>query len=196
LSNGASGGGVSDWITAVATALTALFAAVTGWAAMQAYRRQVKHDLPVIECDCQWSTEGDIGPHIQVRFVILNRLDETLVIHKCGVKKPKGATISEGIISGKGRAVPSKGITSIIKLDHKVFRSGTRFTGPPGSDLIASDLLPFVIFLSPPEGWDQGEIVMRLFISSKASTIRDKRITVKAMIPAATQMHSDANASK
>jgi hypothetical protein len=194
LSNGASGSWLSDWITAAATAATALFAAITGWAAMQAYRHEVKRDLPVVESDFRWSTEGEIGPHSRLRFTILNRLDETLVVQECEIKKPKRNTISTGIISSNG-IVPSRGVSQRIRLDYNVYRSGTLSSGPPGGGSVSSDLLPFLIFLSPPDDWHRGEIVTQLLISSKASTIRNKRIVIRTMMPAVTHMHQDCNCS-
>ena len=144
MSNGASGSGLSDWITAAATAATALFAAITGWAAMQAYRREVKPDFPVVKSDSKWSIEGEIGPHIIIRFTILNRLDETLVVQECTIEKPKMVAISDGIISSGGMLVPSRGVGQRIRLNYNVHRSET---------------FSFALFLSPPEDWHHGEIV-------------------------------------
>lgn len=181
MSNGASGSGLSDWITAAATAATALFAAITGWAAMQAYRREVKPDFPVVELDSKWSIEGEIGPHIIIRFTILNRLDETLVVQECTIEKPKMVAISDGIISSGGMLVPSRGVGQRIRLNYNVHRSET---------------FSFALFLSPPEDWHHGEIVAQFLISSKASTIRNKRIVTRSIIPAATHMQTDAKAIK
>lgn len=148
---------------------------------MQAYRREVKHDFPVVESDSKWSMEGEIGPHIIIRFTILNRLDETLVIQECTIKKPRRATISNGIISSSGMLVPSRGIGQRIILNYNVYRS---------------QAFSFALFLSPPEDWRPGEIVARFLISSKASTIRSKRIVTRSVIAAAPHMQTDAKASK
>lgn len=196
MSGGTTNSSLSDWITAVATAATALFAAITGLAAWLAYRRQVRHDFPVVELDLRWSIEGDIGPHLSLRFVILNRLDETLIVHQCMIKEPKGATISSGVTSRDGGRAPSKGTASQIQLNYNIPRCGSYLSGPPGAGPIAADIVPFTLFVSLPGGWHFGKLVIHLLISSDASTIRDKRITIKKIVPVDAHMKIDAKASK
>jgi hypothetical protein len=189
LSGSATNSSLSDWITAVATAATALFAAITGLAAWLAYRRQARHDFPVVELEFE-----NIGPHIRLQFTILNRLDETLIIHKCWVKKPKGATVSTGVISSNGALVPSKGNASHLQLDYKVPRSGAYRSGPLGEGFVAADILTFPIFVSLPDKWQSSVLIIQLLISSRASTIRDKRIAIKRIIAADPHTKIDAKA--
>jgi hypothetical protein len=183
LSGGSSGGRLSDWITAIA-----------GWAAVLAYRRVAKRDFPIIEPYFGWSTEGGIGPHIRLQLAIRNRLDETLVISECKIKKPKGSTISMGTSADYfGIVVPSKGSASRISLNYEISPSGTSFWA--GGE-VRGDNRSLTLFLCPPDDWRAGKIVVRLLISSRSSTIRDKRIVIKRRLTAANDMQTDAKASK
>ena len=187
MSGGSSGGRLSDWITAIATA-------ATGWAAVLAYRRVAKRDFPIIEPYFRWSTEGGIGPHIRLQLAIRNRLDETLVISECKIKKPKGSTISMGTSADYfGIVAPSKGSASRISLNYEISPSGTSFWG--GGE-IRGDNRSLTLFLCPPDDWRAGKIVVRLLISSRGSTIRDKRIVIKRRLAAHNDMQTDAKARK
>lgn len=76
-----SGGpGWTDWITAAATAITAVVVALSGWVAWLTYLRDKRHELPVIEPTLEWQEDAKIGAHIKLRLWVVNRLDETLLI--------------------------------------------------------------------------------------------------------------------
>ena len=181
----------TDWMTAVATAVTAFFVAL-GWvAAVAASRRNTKRLLPTTEL--AFMGEGrsmDFGDFLQVRISITNRLDETIVIRKIIVRKPTNSFVSSGEwIQGSyiGQKSPALGETNFVQpnitIQEKVPTAIHYET-------------PIDLYVVPPEGWQSGVLRLDVFVSSNADTIRNKRIVVKKDIKLPRAIKRAAMANK
>ena len=68
--------------------------------------------------------------------------------------------------------------------------------GPDEGPFVASrvDVQLFDIYLRPPPHWSLGRVAIELRISSRALTIRDKRIMIKRRMEAINASNTDENA--
>jgi hypothetical protein len=66
-----------DWITATATAATALAASIAGLIAWLAFRRDVRASLPIIEADFAWADTNCIA---YIWSSVINYMKQSLSI--------------------------------------------------------------------------------------------------------------------
>jgi len=172
----------TDYVTAIATAATALFAGLSGIAALIVLRRESRRLLPVIEPDFRWADEKDVGPHIRTLILITNRLDETLVIDSVKLARPAGGTLSPGCPTGYGGDTKAgRGHSPRLSLGRQI-----RPRGEPdsiGRDS-SGDWAQLMLYAFPPPQWSAGKVRLEIRISSKALTIRNRRIVIQRTVPA------------
>lgn len=167
------------WITAGATALTAILTGTGGMAAWLALRRERRREMPVVERTFSW-----IDDHISVGLVVRNRLPESLILDSITVRHPRGATVS----SQHGKAVnaygepglPEPGDGPVMHCGYSVSPLGTQ-----RGQVTAGDSAAWGFALWPPSGWRGGKVVIVLRISSKAETIRNRTIVIRSRVFAA-----------
>lgn len=178
-----------EWITAIATVATALLTGTGGVATWLALRREGRRQLPIIEFDLSRRATGEALVDLRIR----NRLDETLVLTELAVVRPRGALASNRFVKTadgrRGEAVA--GTASKLSLNVVIGPEEDR-SHIPG--FRPSYLQTFTLW--PPERFLSGQSVeLSLRFSSKALTIRDKRIVIKNSMPAAIAMQTDEKAN-
>jgi hypothetical protein len=177
-----------EWITSVATAATAVAAAVTGFIAWLALRREAQPLPPVIEISCTWPYKDRT---LTLSLVIRNRIYETVTIDSVRVVRPKGMTLNVDIPDGRG------GYTSQPTTEReRALKWSVGALGTDQSVTQSGDVSYHWLALKPPVDWDGGWIVLEFRISSKALTIRDKRMVIKRQVPTAPKTQTEAKANR
>jgi hypothetical protein len=69
--------------------------------------------LPIVEPTIVWGKDApaEIGPYLFVELSVTNRLDETLLVERATVRKPRGAPIAIAR-RVRDRVVPERGAAS------------------------------------------------------------------------------------
>jgi hypothetical protein len=175
------GGNAANWITAIATALTAAFAVFGSSAAWLTYRRDVRKDLPVIDADTSWS-----GDSILVRMRIRNPLPTTIMIIAARVKHPRNSLISPGFeVNQQGRydlTKPKPANFQSTRLNHEIHP----YESAVQDYSVGLDLAVFPLSL-----WDGGKFAIELTIIDKSSVTRISRITVQRRMPPRPHNNTD-----
>jgi hypothetical protein len=165
---------IADWITATSTALTAIAAGVAGFIAWLAFRRDTLNRLPIIETDIEFESQYRV-----LNLTITNRLPETIVVTSAIVRKPKGSLISAAFRFGQHgyvEVMPPNSNEANLKVE--VEAAGSSIQAIPGMGVVG-DVKKLPLYILPPKGWMSGDLVVDLSISSKARTLRDKRIVIR-----------------
>jgi hypothetical protein len=191
----ATEGSLPDWITATATGITAVAAGFAAFVAWLAFRRDARASLPVVEADLEWDIDG-ASSFVLVTLTIRNRLEETITLDSARVKRPDGTLISNKIVLGNdGRGIAVKrGDAPFIKIEREIQPLGSP-TESYFQIIQRTDVFQTELFLSPPNDWDGGWIRIDLRISSKALTIRDKRMVIKRRISPKPAKQTEAKAN-
>ena len=159
---------ISDYITAVATSATAVFA----WLA---YRYALRSADPIIECDePQWGNNKQFILWVTVR----NRSAVAYEISTVEIRKPKGSTIS----------LPESKISPAQTLDlswRKLRPIGTVSHVPSEHPL---DVAALGLVIEPPASFVSGKLRIILAISDKSIRPRQRRFVVRKFIHAAKAM--------
>ena len=172
---------IANWITAISTAATTV---VVGIGTVLAILKSYKDKGPIVESDMHW-----IKPHertkledgsrcVVLNILIRNQLRETITLNRAQIKKPRRSQISwEGIRDSGG------GIGSIRKNESdRTWINQNVGAIYSTSSYGAADIVHIDFYLSPPDDWDGGWIIVDLWFSSKAFTMRNKRKRVKNMM--------------
>ncbi len=158
----------ADWVTAVATSTTALFA----WFA---YRYTLKATDPVVECaDPTWSKDGT---QVIVDIFIQNRSTVTHKIQRLRIRKPQGATI----------ALPDKQIGPSKEIDLSwlnVYALGTSYPGVVPGMNVNIDQTALSVVVTPSLGWSAGKLRIDLVISDRSLRPRQRRFVISKRIHA------------
>jgi hypothetical protein len=167
---------LTDWITAVATALTAVAAWVGGVFGYLAYRRDVSRQVPVIEATIKRNPNSK--GVLTLIAVARNRMAETIVIDSVLATQPEGILIAKSapqfsIKDAKAELPLGFDVPPLGSIIHEA-----PFAGMP------DDASQFSLYLFTPEGWTDGVVEVEFRVSSRALTIRDKRIVIKRRVTA------------
>lgn len=190
---------LTDWTTAISTAITGIFAAVAATVSIAAYRRDTRKGLPIVETHIARFGTAPFGRFIEASVNITNRLDETLTIDAIIIREPKGATLSEGTIGlgavgYGGLPEPAAGTSNQINPMRKIRPAGAYSVRKGATEPTVAYSLPLYVAL--PDKWSGGRLTFCVFVSSKAETIRHKRIVTKSEIMADTAQKTAAIANK
>lgn len=165
------------WITAGATALTAVLTGTGGFAAWLALNRERQREMPVVERSFTWKDD-----HLHLSLTVRNRLAETLVLDSIQIAFPRRSTVSSQhgkITDSYGNpGPPVPGERPLLECRHEV-----NAYGASRSNHSAGDTAYWSFALWPPAGWTGGRVVVVLRLSSKAETIRSRRIVIKGRVP-------------
>lgn len=175
------------WITAGATVITAILTGTGGVAAWLALRREREREMPVVERSLYW----DKG-HLILKLTVTNRLPETLTLDSVEIKRPRGTTISDETGPGDKEwnpGPPIPGESSIMVCGHPVKRAGS-----VASQHSFGDTSYWGFSVWPPASWKAGVVKIVLRISSRAETIRNRRIVIKSKVPAAPKSITEDSA--
>jgi hypothetical protein len=191
---------LANWITAISTAVTAVFAALAWRVGIQNDRRDRKRDLPVVELSVLSYRHTEFCDYAAMGLTVTNRLDETLFVEKVSIKAPKGGLISTGeyVVESDGSAylapplTPQKTTSDSILVNTEISPRGETSQSGDGERF---DQLDYRLFVAPPPGWRSGTIEIETLISSRAGTIRRKRIVTKCDITFPEQQKSAAKAA-
>lgn len=166
------------WITAGATVLTAVLTGTGGVAAWLALRRERQKEMPVVERSFYWQDD-----HVLLALTVRNRLAETLVLNSIQIASPPRFTVSPPHSTSTNLygdpGPPIRGERSLLECRHEVNAYGSL-----RSNHSTGDTAYWSFALWPPEGWQGGKVVVVLRMSSKAETIRSRRIVIKGSVPA------------
>lgn len=180
---------LTGWITAIATGATAFLTGTGGLAAWLALRRERMRELPVVERSLRW--EGD---YLLLSLTVRNRLAETIVLDRIDVLSPSGATItlptSPGDLPYHSPNPPIRGGTSRLSPGYHVDPHGRPQTRHQSGD---TGYWSFAIWPAP--SWRSGKVTVALRISSRADTIRNRRLVIKNKIAVVPKVQTDANAN-
>jgi hypothetical protein len=127
-------------------------------------------------------------------LIIRNRLPETIVVTSAKIKRPKGSLISKPEWSSKGGIEIKQPTSHRIDLDCDVAPFGAATVGMPGAPMYA-DTQRCDLYLLFPTEWTSGIVAIDLSISSRALTLRDKRMVIKRFTtaPPARKIAASAN---
>lgn len=167
---------LSGWITAAATGVTAVLTGTGGLAAWIVLRRERRREMPIVERAVRWE-----GERLWLVLAIRNRLPETIMLDRIEVTSPREATISPqfgSTVDALGGRTPSeRGTKPHIMPGSLISPVGTaRNEYTPGD----TGYLNFPIW--PPVSWSSGELWVALWISSKAGTIRSRRVRFRLRV--------------
>jgi len=168
---------ITDWLTTIATGVTAFAAGLGGLFAWRAYRRDTRHQLPIVELEFRDSSGNKL-----LRLLIRNRLPETIDVGTISIRAPRGATLHRDI---------SEKPSQTLSLDQDVGPYGSTVDpiySPPDRGLISADTKRIDLYVNFPLGWKSGNVAIDLLISSRALTLRDKRIVIKRFTTAPKAM--------
>ena len=177
----------------MSTAATGVFAAIGSVIAYRSYKRDIAAGFPRVEPDLKWSHDEVLGSYVGVQIFLVNRLDETLEITSAAVRKPRRSKISLGEwkVNKTGfnsyYATKAKGNNVEMKAEVSEAGSGWNDAGPFGR----ADRTQLRFCVYPPRRWLGGSLRIDLRISSKALTIRDKRIVVQRRLAPKTSSIKD-----
>lgn len=184
---------LTDWITAVATAATALAAGIAGFIAWLAYRRDQRLSLPTVEAVLRWVRDQD-DDFILLKLIIRNPLWETIILESAHAKYPQSTLISSKYENINGEMTPiKKGESSYTDIDDEIYSYGSTSDFYPGRS-VRADVYHRDIYLLPPRDWSGDKVRIDLFISSRALTLRHKRVTIKRRISPRPSKQTEANA--
>lgn len=79
---------LTDWITAISTAITAIAAAVAGAIAWRALIKDARRSLPIVEADMKWVTAGSVSC-VELKVTIRNPLFETMTWDSLQIEQPR-----------------------------------------------------------------------------------------------------------
>jgi hypothetical protein len=185
-----------DWITAFATAITAVAAIFAGAVAFVSYKREGRAPMPVIEPHFSW-VRPKRGRFVYLEITARNQLYETITLQKIVIKKPRKMTFCAVVQDEKQTIQPTQ--LREMELDWSLAPIGETRTWPShssmGPRIERLDVDRQHIYLSPPVGWNGGMIEVQLLILSKALTIRPRRITIRRQVSAAPIMQTEENAN-
>lgn len=187
----------TDWVTAISTATTAMIAGLAVWFGLL---RDKRARLPVVEHDAEWRSLGG-EDYICFHVTVRNRLYEMINIRFARVSRPRGATLFDLSMierdhSNRPARLPrSSSATLIINRDVRPIGDVPSRAADEGP-FVASrvDVQFFDIYLRPPPHWSSGRTAIELRISSRASTIRDKRIIIRRRMEAINASNADESA--
>jgi hypothetical protein len=183
-----------EWITAAATAATAIAAVIAGAIAWLSFRREGKPRLPVIEPEFSWAE--NVPNRLNLRLIVRNQIYETLIVDCVSICHPRGATIMIEKNNGRGGTDILPTTETHMVLDWSVDPIGSVGTSFfYARETVATDVGSRWLFFAMPPNWEGGEVKLEFRLSSAALTIRDKRIVVKRHVPAAPNTQSDPKAS-
>jgi hypothetical protein len=180
------GPSITDWITAAATGATA---AIAGYIAWLGLHRDSVARLPVVEAEL-----SNDGGQCTLRLIVRNRLPEAIVVTSARIRRPKSALISRVSTSSYGEGEVEPPTSDRVDLNVEIAAAGTERVDNQGGPCEA-DVKPLTLYLFPPVGWVGGSAVIDLRISSRALTLRDKRIAIRRFMPAHAAMKTAARAS-
>lgn len=178
-----------DWITAWATAITAILTGTGGLAAWLALRREQLREMPIVERTVHW----DDG-HLILKLTITNRLPETLILDSVEITRPRGTTISDSTGPGDkawSPGPPVPGVGPVLPCRFSINRAGSE-----GSQHSVGDIGYRGFSVWPPTGWSSGHLKIVLRVSSKAETIRNKRMVIKHRVPEAPRRQTEVTVSE
>ena len=156
---------------------------------MACFSTRFEDQLPIIEADF-----GFEWPYRVLNLIIRNRLPETIVVTSAKIKRPKGSLISKPEWSSKGGIEIKQPTSNRIDLDFDVAPFGAATVGMPGAPMYA-DTQRCDLYLLFPTEWTSGIVAIDLSISSRALTLRDKRMVIKRFTtaPPARKIATSAN---
>lgn len=174
----------ATWITAAATVATALLTGTGGFAAWLALSRERRKEMPILERSYTFD-----GEKLKLGMMLRNRLPEVVVLDSIEVLKPQGMTITDEHgprSSFGGPGAPLRGTRSKVDFGYQV-----QPLGAARSQISSGDSAYFNFTFWPPESWSGGEVKLALRISSKADTIRNRRVVVTNIVTAPASKQSD-----
>jgi hypothetical protein len=181
-----------DWITAAATAATALASAAAVLFAWLRYRREGRAPLPIIETNLSWDSKD----RVVAKIVVRNQMYETVYVDSVRILSPNGVYIMQEKYNGKGGTDVLPTTDRSQQLEWEIDPLGEVRSSIFGrGQMQHSDVAHRWLYFTMPHGWAGGALRLEFRISSAALTIRDKRMVVKRHVPAAIATQTDANAS-
>ncbi len=183
-----------DWITAISTLATALATGVAGVIAWRAFVRDFVRSLPIVETDVKW-VEIKSTQCLELTVTIRNQLYETIVFDSVRVDRPRHSAFGLAKLGQQGEPIEITRSKSRLFAVNQAVRpavtSITFFDRPQRLDVSTKKF-----YLFPPDDWGGGLLKLTVSLSSKALTIRDKRITIKRRISPRPAKQTDENASR
>jgi len=185
---------LSLWITAVATAATAVVAGLGTLIAWLERRRQIRATDPIIECNAHWKE----ARHISLWFIARNKLPETLGIVRVRIVRPRHAKI------GNERGTPDAEKPWLSSSDIQEpteqevgLRQELAPVGTPqsSSGWSAGESAHFQLRASVPASWQGGRLRIDFWVENKSAQIRQRRITIRRFMKAPPQMKIEEKAS-
>lgn len=176
VNSGGNGWNLTNWITAIATTATAIFAWLT-------YRFAVRSYDPIVESDePQWVPNH----RITIRIVLRNRSETAHRFDRVKLLRPKGGTI---ILADQKE--PASDTIDMSWRDIHPVGSFSRFPYEHRSD---EAYLTFVV--NPPVAFISGKLRIRLIVADKSFRPRHKRFAVSKLIQAEKATSTAASANK
>jgi hypothetical protein len=164
-------------------AATALAAIIAGCIAWRSLRRDIDSQVPIVEAEFRWMEPAQ-GDYLGLTLVIRNQLYERLVLEVAHAKKPRHTLISKDRQRGKdgGLAGVVKGTLSTVEINREIAPIGTATALFSPGMLQRMDVSRVELFLSPPDNWDGGRLIIHLRIASKSLATRPRRVVINKKI--------------
>jgi hypothetical protein len=176
VSSSGNGWNLANWITAIATTATAVFAWLT-------YRFAVRSYDPIVESDePQWVSNHRIA----IRIVLRNRSETAHRLDRVKLLRPKGGTVmladqkepASDTIDMSWRDIPPVGSFSRIPYEHR------------------SDEAYLTFVVNPPASFVSGKLCIRAIVADKSFKPRHRRFAVSKFIQAEKATNTAASINK
>ena len=173
---------LSDWITAIATTATAIFAYL-------AYRYTVYASDPIVECEEPLWAKGS-STVIVLNVTIRNKSTTSYKIKSIRLSKPRGALMKER----DSREEPARSIDMSWASLHPI---GTTFHLPlsgMGDQSLAD--MGLTLLISVPSSFRSGKLRIVLTLADKSFKPRSRRFVISKLIQAQKVISTADNATK
>jgi hypothetical protein len=176
---------VPDWITAVATAATAMAAGCAAFIAWRAYRRDARMSEPIVEAEIDWG-EAAFADYLCLTVLIRNQLYQTITIDSVTAIRPKGMCAAvetrKDFYGDLIKLEPGSSPKRVVGHEIQPLGTSTDFYSP--GTIRRYDIFKGTYYFSPPGSWKGGVVKLVLRISSKAVAAPDSRIVIHKRISA------------
>jgi hypothetical protein len=155
-----SSASLTDWITAGATAATAVLAAVV---LIQQERQRREGIKPIVEATVLPTLDDKPGM-VRVYLNVTNRLMESATVET--IAAPKCWQLA--LLNSRLESVERSSSSHIMPIGTRIRRAGERSIVDARA---AADEVSYHLLLTPPTGWKKGEIELVLTFTSAAGSL-------------------------
>jgi hypothetical protein len=158
--------------------------------------------MPIVERSFEWVTSAEGMSFVHIRLLITNRLDETLIVETIQIRTPSRQRLrqlSRVRVDRGGQSQwedrPSADGHRKVRIWREIMPSGDVRIAAFATQSVRVDRERFRFYLGPVKSARGLNIKLVVCVSSKALTIRHKRIVIKSRMTPRPAKQTDEKAS-